>query len=150
MNTQASGSIQWLFGARTTPWAVLVGSEGTILALGDDLNCPVLLGYLFDGIRIVNAIHDGKAMITSQDLQLLQSMMHTFVFDLLGLKQEEEGSPDERRLLNGVIELLLQQRQEAKARKDYTASDNIRNQLSSMGIAVKDTKDGAEWEFELK
>jgi cysteinyl-tRNA synthetase len=43
---------------------------------------------------------------------------------------------------------LLQQRQDAKARKDYAASDQIRQQLTSLGIVVKDTRDGAEWEME--
>jgi cysteinyl-tRNA synthetase len=46
------------------------------------------------------------------------------------------------------VKLLLQQRQEAKIRKDYTTSDHIRNQLAALGIMVKDTKEGAEWERE--
>jgi cysteinyl-tRNA synthetase len=123
--------------------------ENAYAALSDDLNCPVLLGILFDGVRIVNSVKDGKEKINAQDLALLQTFMQTFTFELLGLtREEEQQSGASELLLNKVVELLLQQRQEAKIRKDYAASDNIRNQLAALGIVVKDTKDGAEWESE--
>jgi cysteinyl-tRNA synthetase len=115
-------------------------------ALNDDLNCPVLLGVLFEGIRIINSLNDGNEKICIKDLQVLQGFMQTFTYELLGLKQEDEQVSVESKLLNNLIELLLQQRQEAKNRKDYTSSDNIRDQLASLGIIVKDTKNGAEWE----
>jgi cysteinyl-tRNA synthetase len=123
--------------------------ENAYAALSDDLNCPVLLGILFDGVRIVNSVKDGKEKINAQDLALLQTFMQTFTYELLGLtREEEQQSGASELLLNKVVELLLQQRQEAKIRKDYAASDNIRNQLAALGIVVKDTKDGAEWESE--
>jgi cysteinyl-tRNA synthetase len=122
--------------------------ENAAAALSDDLNCPVLLGVLFDGVRIINALKEGKEQISASDLELLRTVMHTYVFDLLGLKQEEDQQSKSLVLLDKVVRLLLQQRQEAKIRKDYATSDNIRNQLTALGIIVKDTKDGAEWELE--
>jgi cysteinyl-tRNA synthetase len=74
--------------------------------------------------------------------------MQTFACDLLGLAQEEDQKSGESELLDSLVKLLLEQRQEAKIRKDYAASDNIRDQLALLGILVKDTKDGAEWEIE--
>jgi len=121
--------------------------ENAYTALGDDLNCPILLGNLFEGVRVINSVNDGKEKISRQDLELLRTFMHTFTFDLLGLTSGEDTHSGESELLNKVIKLLLQQRQEAKNRKDYAASDNIRNQLASLGIVVKDTKEGAEWEY---
>lgn len=115
-------------------------------ALNDDLNCPVLLGVLFEGIRIINSLNDGNEKICTKDLQILQDFMQTFTHELLGLKQEDELVSVESGLLKSLIELLLQQRQEAKNRKDFTSSDSIRDQLASLGITVKDTKNGAEWE----
>jgi cysteinyl-tRNA synthetase len=117
-------------------------------ALADDLNCPVLLGSLFEGIRIINSINDGKEKINERDLEMLGTFMHTFIFDLLGLSCEEDKGSGESELLDKVVKLLLQQRQEAKIRKDFATSDNIRNQLAALGILVKDTKEGAEWERE--
>ncbi|HEX2394144.1 MAG TPA: cysteine--tRNA ligase, partial [Bacteroidales bacterium] len=59
-----------------------------------------------------------------------------------------ESQTTDIKLLDGLVKLLLEQRQEAKARKDYATSDRIRNQLLSLGIIVKDTKEGATWEME--
>jgi cysteinyl-tRNA synthetase len=127
---------------------VITLQENAYVALGDDLNSPVLLGILFDGVRIINSVKDGKEMINNPDLELLRSFMTTFTFDLLGLAPEEDLKSGESELLGKVVKLLLQQRQEAKIRKDYTTSDHIRNQLAALGIMVKDTKEGAEWERE--
>lgn len=115
-------------------------------AMGDDMNTPVLLGYMFDGVRIINSLRDGKEKVNAADLEMLQHFMNSFVFDLLGLVRE--GTQEPGNLLDKVIRMLLQQRQDAKARKDYAASDQIRQQLTSLGIVVKDTRDGAEWEME--
>jgi cysteinyl-tRNA synthetase len=115
-------------------------------ALGDDMNTPILLGYMFDGVRIINSLKDGKEKINAADLDHLNIFMTTFAFDLLGLVPED--TQQSSGLLDKVIRLLLQQRQDAKVRKDYAASDQIRQQLASLGIVVKDTRDGAEWEME--
>ena len=127
---------------------VLSLQENSYTALSDDLNCPVVLGYLFEGVRMINSVHDGKARINAVDLELLRNYMHTFTFELLGLVSEESIESHDTALLDGVVKLLLQQRQEAKARKDFAASDAIRNQLAALGIMVKDTKEGATWERE--
>jgi len=115
-------------------------------AMGDDMNTPILLGYMFDGVRIINSLKDGKEKINATDLDMLHRFMTTFAFELLGLVPED--TPQSVELMDKVIRLLLQQRQDAKARKDYAASDQIRQQLTSLGILVKDTRDGAEWEME--
>jgi cysteinyl-tRNA synthetase len=127
---------------------VLTLREKGYEAMNDDLNCPVLMGLLFDGVRIINSVKDGKEKINAQDLEILSGMMQTFVYDILGLQAGEESKPVENELLDKVIRLLLQQRQEAKINRDFATSDKIRNQLASLGISVKDTKEGAEWEME--
>jgi cysteinyl-tRNA synthetase len=127
---------------------VITLRENAYEALSDDLNCPVLLGNLFEGVRIINSVIDRKATINQEDLELLKEFMLTFTHELLGLAPEDNKRSNDNELLDKVVKLLLQQRQEAKARKDYAASDFIRNQLASMGIQVMDTKDGAVWEME--
>lgn len=122
--------------------------ENLYTAMSDDLNTPVVISYLFEGVKIVHTVNEGKATISESDLKLLNGIMNTFVFDLLGLMNEETETSSHKELLDKVIQILLQQRHAAKIRKDYAASDSIRNQLAALGISVKDTKDGAEWELE--
>ena len=114
-------------------------------AINDDMNCPVLLGHLFECTRLINAIHDGHEKIDSSGLELLRSFMRTFAFDILGLVEEKQD-PEEGLLLDKVIRLLLRMRQNAKNEKDFTTADMIRNDLAALGISVNDTKDGATWE----
>lgn len=117
-------------------------------AFSDDLNTPIVLGQLFEAVRIINSVNDGKATLSEKDLQLLKDFMSLFVFELLGLANETNAA-DDSTLVEGLVNLLLEQRQEAKIRKDYATSDKIRNHLTSLGIIVKDTKDGVTWEKEI-
>jgi len=115
-------------------------------AMNDDLNCPVLLGCLFDASRNINAINDGNEKIDSAGLKKLQSFMNTFVVELLGLTPEIQAVKNNDLTAN-LIRLLIKQRQEARLRKDFKASDNIRDQLADIGVVLKDTKDGTDWEL---
>ncbi len=116
-------------------------------AINDDLNSPILIAHLFDGVRIINSIHDGKASINEVDLDSLKSLYHTVVFEILGLKNENDTSSRSNEILSQAIGLILELRQEAKINKDWATSDRIRNELTRMGIEVKDRKDGFEWQL---
>ncbi len=118
-------------------------------ALNDDLNTPIVISLLFDASRSINSIKDGKDTISEVDLKELQDVFHLFIFDLLGLKDEARGTADNTGVeaFSKAVDLLLSIRQEAKANKDWATSDKIRNELTSMGFEIKDTKDGAEWKL---
>ncbi len=113
-------------------------------ALNDDLNTPILIAQLYETIRQANLIAAGQATITASDLKLLQEKASLMAFDILGLKDE---SASEAHQLDGVMQLLLELRAQAKANKDWATSDRIRNQLSELGIQVKDSKEGSSWSF---
>jgi cysteinyl-tRNA synthetase len=66
--------------------------------------------------------------------------MTLFIENIMGIKIEAGAN---REQLNGVIDLLIEIRKDAKARKDFATSDKIRNQLTDMGIQLKDEKDGS-------
>ncbi len=83
-----------------------------------------------------------------EDLKKLQDHYQSFVFEILGLKAEEETSGKDDSVLEGVMKTLLELRQQAKQNKDWGTADLIRNELSDMKIKVTDTKDGAVWELE--
>ncbi len=122
--------------------------ENCYTALNDDFNSPVAIAHLFDAVRIINSVNDGKDTISPEDLETLKKVFHIFVVDIFGLKSEvaSEGKQTES-LLQGIMKLLLEIRQQAKNQKDYATSDKIRDQLASLKIAVKDSKEGATWEL---
>ncbi|MCX6232398.1 MAG: cysteine--tRNA ligase [Bacteroidetes bacterium] len=115
-------------------------------AMNDDFNSPIVIANLFEGLRIINAVNDGKESITAADLEILKNLYTTFIFDILGLKNETENNQFE--LLDGLMQMIFAFRQQAKTNKDYAASDKIRDELSRLGIAVKDGKDGSAWNIE--
>ena len=114
-------------------------------ALDDDFNSPVVIATLFEGVRIINLLNDGKDTISKEDLGLLKNIFSTFVFDILGLKDESSSDPDE--YLKGLMELILQIRQHSRENKDWNTSDQIRDTLQKLQITVKDGKDGSTWEL---
>lgn len=132
---------------KTSSFDVKEFNNKCFAALNDDLNTPSLISHLFDGVKFINSVNDGKENISVVDLELLQKLYDEILFNILALKKEEKSSSDNE-ILPKVIELLLNLRLEAKKNKDFATSDKIRNELIQMGIAVKDTKDGFEWSLE--
>ncbi len=114
-------------------------------ALNDDLNSPIAIAHLFDGVKIINSIKAGTENITASNLAELKSFYNTVVFDILGLKVEDSEDSGENEVLSGAMELLIQLRKDAKANKDWGTADKIRNDLDAIGVELKDTKDGVDW-----
>jgi cysteinyl-tRNA synthetase len=113
-------------------------------AMNDDFNSPILIAHLFDAVKIINSVKDDKMKIDEANLKTLQELFLTFVNDVLGLKPETESS-DDSALTGQLIKTLLKLRQEAKLNKDWAVSDKIRDELTALGVSLKDTKDGTEW-----
>ncbi len=115
-------------------------------AMNDDFNTPILISHLFEGVRIINSVKDRKETITGDDLGRLRKAMNDFVVTILGLK--EEGGDGSEALVRGLMQTILDIRQQARANKDWPTSDLIRDNLARLNIQVKDTKDGSEWSLE--
>lgn len=115
-------------------------------ALNDDLNTPIAISYLFEALKAINSVHDGKATISADDLNELQSVFKLMVEDLLGLKVETAATGTNE-AYKKAIDMLLEMRLEAKRNKDWATSDKIRNELTAFGFEIKDTKDGYEWKL---
>jgi len=110
--------------------------------MDDDFSTAKVLANLFDLAPVINSIKDGHiaaAAISSATLQLLKDAFKTYLEDIMGLK---DSTAAEDNSLDGVMQLLIDIRKEAKSKKDYATSDKIRNQLLALGIALKDEKDG--------
>ncbi len=111
-------------------------------AMDDDFNAPVLIAGLFDAVKYINTISEGKATITASDLELLTKEFTGFIFDVLGLTIEKTSSDG---ALTTVMDLVLDMRKDARENKDWSTSDKIRDRLAEAGIVVKDGKDGVTW-----
>lgn len=116
-------------------------------ALNDDLNTPILIAHLFDAVKAINSAVDGKLSFTAEDLALFRELIHTMVFDILGLKSEKAASGESTETIEGLMDLLLELRKAARSNKDWATSDMIRDKLADLGIVVRDGKDGVSWEF---
>lgn len=116
-------------------------------AMNDDFNSPIVIANLFEGVRIINSVHNHLESLTLEDINLLNDTFNTFVYNILGLKEEitESASNDK---LSGLMELIIDLRKNARAAKDFNTSDKIRNELTNIGISLKDTREGTSWEIE--
>lgn len=113
--------------------------------MNDDFNTPIVISHFFDIAKVVNTVNDHKATLTQADLDDLKDLYDTFLFNILGLKDEASGNNTQ--IVDGLMNMILDVRAQAKANKDWATSDKIRDSLSDLGIAVKDGKDGATWEL---
>ncbi len=110
--------------------------------MSDDFNTAKVLANMFELVPVINSIKDGliKAdAIASSTIILMQQKFKAFIEDIFGLKDEFNLNNEK---LSGIMELLIDIRKEAKAKKDFATSDKIRNQLTELGINLKDEKDG--------
>jgi len=115
-------------------------------AMEDDMNTAMLVGHLLGGITQINKLAEGKETISAEDLEKLTKLYNSWVFVVLGLKlPEASGKANE--ITGDLIEMILQLRNAAKSSRDFETADRIRNELSSLGITIKDRKDGADWEI---
>ena len=113
-------------------------------ALNDDFNTPIAISHLFEGVRRINLISEGRETISSDDLAAFRSFMETMVYSVLGLKQTRQADDSGEEEL--LIDLIIKLRLEARQNKDYRTSDLIRDRMAELGIILKDTKDGTSWE----
>ena len=109
--------------------------------INDDFNTAKVLANMFEIVPVINSLKDGliaTESISSGTLHRMKESFSVYLEEILGLKNESETSEQ----FNGVMALLVEIRKEAKLKKDFFTSDKIRNQLASLGIEMKDEKDG--------
>ncbi|WP_299521688.1 cysteine--tRNA ligase [uncultured Lutibacter sp.] len=109
-------------------------------AMNDDFNSPVLIAQLFEAVKYVNLLIEKKETLTAEDLEEFKSTIHMFVFEVLGLQNEVKQNSTDK--ISGVVEMLINMRKDARDNKDWALSDKIRDELSSLGIQLKDGKEG--------
>ena len=116
-------------------------------AMNDDFNTPILIAHLFDGVRYINILKEGTATITASDLADFTATFEGFIFDVLGLQNIKDTAENTDKIA-GLVNMLIEMRKLARANKDFALSDSIRDQLSAMGIQLKDGKDGTSFSIQ--
>lgn len=115
-------------------------------AMDDDLNTPQVIAQLFEASKIINSATDGSAKLSKEDIDRLKEVFDMFLIDILGMKIADDSENAEAvKAYEGAVDLLMEIRGNAKAQKDWTTSDLIRNKLTELGFNIKDTKNGVEW-----
>ncbi len=116
--------------------------------LNDDFNTALVLANLFELSNKVNAFANNQLPISSvsrETFDLLQKTFKDFIEDILGLKADEDKGGDGK--LDATLSLLIELRKKAREEKDFATSDQIRDQLATAGILLKDSKEGTTWEI---
>jgi cysteinyl-tRNA synthetase len=117
--------------------------------MSDDFNTPKALARLFELVTRVNALAGGQLplnQVAPETIERLRETFRIFVFDVFGL-QDESGaaSSQDGAMLDGLMELIIQLRADARTRKDWGTSDQIRDTLQALQIQLKDGKEGTSW-----
>ena len=119
-------------------------------AMNDDLATPVVISNLFEACAVINKVVAHQAEISEADLAELRKVMTLFTSDILGLRNDKSADNSTREEAFGkVVDMVLELRAKAKAAKDWTTSDHIRDELAAAGFEVKDTKDGVTWKLNI-
>ncbi|WP_307462089.1 cysteine--tRNA ligase [Chryseobacterium sp. SORGH_AS_0447] len=111
-------------------------------ALTDDFNSPVLIAHLFEVVKYIFALNDGKETISTKDLEDLKSTLNALIFDVLGLQTIEENNNEK---LDQTLKVLIELRNQARKSKNFELSDQIRDKLLAEGIELKDGRDGTSY-----
>jgi cysteinyl-tRNA synthetase len=109
--------------------------------INDDFNTAKVLANMFEIVPVINSLKDGliqPGAISSTTLSRMQESFNIYLEQILGLKDSVENTGE----MEGLMDLLVEIRKEAKSKKDFFTSDKIRKQLADLGIEMKDEKDG--------
>lgn len=143
---EAMESLKGISASATSSIAISSWKQICYDAMNDDFNTPILIAQLFEGVRYINLLKEEKETLSIADLKSFTTVMQAFVFDVLGLEEEKiNGNTDK---LEGVVNMLIGMRKQARDNKDFALSDQIRDQLIALGIQLKDGKEGTTFSIQ--
>jgi cysteinyl-tRNA synthetase len=143
---EAISNIDKLEASNENTWEVKAWIDKCFEAMNDDFNTPILIANLFEGVKQINLIKDGKQQLDREHLKLFKTYFKGFIFEVLGLLDQAQESSSYK--LPELVELLIELRNNARANKDFATSDQIRDQLAALGIVLKDGKEGTSFSIQ--
>lgn len=115
--------------------------------MDDDFNTPKALSRLFEIVPKINSWAEGKLdvnEVSSVVLEKVKTAFRELIFDILGLLDDQEEGNNSG-IIDGLMDLILELRQNARTNKDWTTADTIRDKMKELNIVVKDGKEGTSW-----
>ncbi|OYU84664.1 MAG: cysteine--tRNA ligase [Flavobacterium sp. BFFFF2] len=129
--------------ANSSSFSVADWEKNCYSAMNDDFNTPILIAHLYEAVKHINGLKEGRESLMAEDLAKFSNLIRAFVFDVLGLIDGAESAHSENsERLTGAVEILINMRRKAREDKNWALSDDIRDQLLAVGIQLKDGKDG--------
>lgn len=113
-------------------------------AMNDDFNTPILIAQLFEAVKIIYAIKEGRETINKADLEDFKTTIEGFLYDVLGLSKANESANNQDKM-DGLMQMLIKMRNQAREDKNWKLSDDIRDQLLALNIQLKDGKEGTTY-----
>lgn len=144
---QALKTAEELKPGETSTIDVAQWQESCYAAMNDDFNSAMLIAALFEGAAIINNCKDGRDTLSAEDLDTFKKSFHAFIVDVLGIKPEPESGRNQE-VVDTLMNLVIEMRQEARTSKNFALSDKIRDHLLAAGIVLKDGKEGTTWEIQ--
>lgn len=118
--------------------------------MDDDFNAPAALAALFELTRQVNAMLASGPQPGRATLAAIDAVYSELGGGVLGVIPQSTAASGDAGREAGLVQLLIEMRMQARARKDFAASDNIRDSLRALGIVLEDGKDGTTWKAGLQ
>ena len=118
--------------------------------MNDDFNSPKALARLFEIVPKINGLKAGHLsfdQLTEATLVSLKATFNNFIFNIFGLKDDTSESGEDG-TIDGLMQLVIKMRQNARQNKDWASADTIRDALKELKIQLKDGKDGTAWSKE--
>lgn len=112
-------------------------------AMNDDFNSPVAIAHCFEAVKWVNLMKENREFMEEKDLQKFQDFLNSFVSGVLGLLPPSGGESEDK--IDGLMQMLIDMRAQAKASRDFATADAIRDQLLELGFEIKDGKEGTTY-----
>ena len=140
----AMGVLSKLQAGTNSTLDISVWTQNCYKAMSDDFNTPILIAHLFEAVKWINLINDGKESLTREDLELLKNTLSIFIFDILGLENVQKSNDSSERV-DGLVQLLIDMRKTARDNRDWALSDKVRDELLALGVQLKDGKDGTTY-----
>jgi cysteinyl-tRNA synthetase len=114
--------------------------------MNDDLAVPTALASISENLRFGNqAVTDNDKKVIAKNANEIRGALDVLGCDPFDPAFAQSGSSDLTPALDGVIKLALAERASARERKDFAASDAIRDGLADLGITIEDTAQGPRW-----
>lgn len=140
---EAVKQLDHLPSASTSSFSVNNWKKECYKAMNDDFNSPMLIAHLFEAVKYIHQIKEQKMQLTQKDLEDFSQTIRQFTFDVLGLEDHQDETSENK--IDGLMQMIIDIRTEARADKNWELSDKIRNHLEQLGIQLKDEKEGTSY-----